>query len=62
MISVHEKGTISPVKLKLQEESLNKYIKKENFRKDLMSLTETNQQINMTSDHSVSSNNSFKSI
>ena len=37
---------------------LNKYIKKENFKKDLMNLIEKNHQINMTSDHSVSSNNS----
>ena len=34
-----------------------KISKKENFRKDLMNLIETNHQINMTSDHSVSSNN-----
>ena len=39
---------------------LNNYIeKKKNFKKDLMNLIETNHQINMTSDHSLSSNISF---
>ena len=33
---------------------------KEKSKKDLMNLIETNHQINMTSDHSVSSYNSFK--
>ena len=37
-----------------------KISKKQNFKKDLMDLIEKNNQINMTSDHSVSSNNSFK--
>ena len=41
---------------------LNKYIKKENFKKDLMNLIEKNHQINMTSDHSVSSNNCLKQL
>ena len=41
---------------------LNKGIKKENFKKDLMSLIETNHQINMTFDHSIFNNNSFKSL
>ena len=41
---------------------LNKDIKKENFKKDLMNLIETNHHISMTSDHCVSSNNSFKSF
>ena len=36
---------------------LNKDIKKDNFKKDLMNLIETNHQINISSDHSVSSNN-----
>ena len=40
---------------------LNKNIKKENVLKDLLNLVETNRQINMTSDYSASSNNSFKS-
>ena len=40
---------------------LNKDIEKENFRKYPMNLIETNHHINMTSDHSVSSNNLFKS-
>ena len=33
---------------------LNKHFKKENFLKNLLNLTETNHQINMTSEHSVS--------
>ena len=33
---------------------------KEKSKKDLVNLIETNHQINMTSDHSVSSYNSFK--
>ena len=41
---------------------LNKDTKKENFKKDLMNLIETNYHINMTSDDSVSSNNSFKNF
>ena len=40
---------------------MNKYVKKDNFKKDLMILFETNHQINTTIDHSVSTNNSFKS-
>ena len=44
-----------------KENSLNKDIKKEVFLKKLMNLIETNHQIKMTSDLSVSSNNSFKS-
>ena len=60
MTSVEVKGTVFPVKFKLQGERLNKDIKKENFKKVLMKLIETNHQINMTSDHSVSTNYSFK--
>ena len=41
---------------------LNKDIKKDSFKKNLINLIETNHQINMTTDHSVSSNNSFKSL
>ena len=40
---------------------MNKDIKKKNFKKALINLIEANHQINMTSDNSVSSNNSFKS-
>ena len=40
---------------------LNKDIEKDNFKKDLMNLIETNHQMNMNSVHSVSSNNSLKS-
>ena len=57
MISVDGKGTVFPLKLKLQGNSF----KKEIFKKDLMNLIQTNYQINMTFDHSVSTNNSFKS-
>ena len=60
MASVDQKGPALPVKLKLEGKlklvwnwSLNKDIKKENFKKDLMNLTETYYQ---TSEHSVSSN------
>ena len=35
--------------------------KKEIFKNELMNLIQTNHQINITSDHSVSTNNSFKS-
>ena len=45
-----------------KENHLKKSIKKYNFKKDLMNLIETNNQIRMLSDHSVSSNNSFKSL
>ena len=60
MISVDKKGEVFTVKLKLQGNRLNKDIKIDNFKKDLMNLIETNHYINMTSDHSLSSNNSFK--
>ena len=49
------------MKLKLQGEAFEKTLKKRNSKKDLMNLIETNHQINMTSDHSVSSNDPFKS-
>ena len=39
---------------------LNNCIKKEKFKKVLINLIQTNHQINMTPDHSVSTNNSFK--
>ena len=39
---------------------MKKYTKKENFVKNVMDLIETNQQINITSENSVSSNTSFK--
>ena len=38
-----------------------KKLQKESFKKDLVKFIETNHQINMTSDHSVSSLNLFKS-
>ena len=40
---------------------LNKDIKKENFKKDLKNLNEKNHPINMTPDHYIPINNSFKS-
>ena len=64
MISVDGKGTVFPVKLTLQGTSLylNKYIEKEIFKKELRRIIQTNYQINMISDHSVSTNNSLKVI
>ena len=43
-----------------KDNRLNNDIKKNNFDKDLMNLTDADQQINMNSDNSVSGNNSFK--
>ena len=40
----------------------NKDIKKENLKKDLLNLIETNYQVIMTFDISVSSNDSFRSL
>ena len=40
---------------------MNKDIKSENFKKDLINLTEINYRINITSEHSASSNKWFKS-
>ena len=61
MISVDGKGTFFQWSYNYKENRLNKDIGKENFKKDLMNLFEANHQINITSVHSVSSNNSFKS-
>ena len=47
--------------MRFQGDHLNKDIINKYFKKDLMSLIDTNHQINMTSNHSVSSNNTFKS-
>ena len=55
-----EKGQFFSVKLKLQGVVRIKISKKENYRKDLMNLLDTNHQINITSDHSVSGNNLYK--
>ena len=55
MIPVDGKRTVFPVKLKLKGDRLNEDINKDNFQKDLMNLIETNYQVNMTSEHSVSS-------
>ena len=43
-----------------KDNRLNNDIKENNFDKDLMNLTDADQQINMNSDNSVSGNNSFK--
>ena len=62
MISVDGKGIVFPVKLKLHRGNVwIKILKKRNFKKGLMKLIETSDQVNMTSDYSVSSNNVFKS-
>ena len=56
-----EKGQFFQWSWSYRGNHLNKYIKKENFKKDLTNLIETNHQINMTSDHFVSNNDLFKS-
>ena len=61
MIPVDGKRTVFPVKLKLKGDRLNEDINKDNFQKDLMNLIETNYQVNMTSEHSVSSSKWLKS-
>ena len=61
MIPVDRKGTVFPNQVEITSEIVKKALQKENFKKDLMNLIETNHQMNMSSDHSVSSNNSFKS-
>ena len=60
MISVDGKGKVFPMKLKLEGNRFKKDIKTENVEKDVVLLIETNQQINMTFEHSASSNTSFK--
>ena len=58
MISVDGKGDSFSSEIEITRGIVwIKILKKENFKKDLMDLIETNHQINMTSDHSVSSNN-----
>ena len=52
MMSVDEKSTVLLVKLKLLGESFE-----QRYLKNLINLIETNKQINMSSDHSVSNNN-----
>ena len=51
MMSADEKSTVLLVKLKLLVESFEK-----RYLKNLINLIETNKQINMSSDHSVSNN------
>ena len=53
------KGGRFSSEIEITRNHLNKDIKKENFKKLLI---ETNHEIKMTSDHSVSSNNLFKSF
>ena len=54
----------SSSQVEITKNRLNKDIKKKKkkIKKDLMNLIETNHHINIASDHSVSSNNSFKSF
>ena len=56
-----EKGQFFQWSYNYKGNRLNKDIKNKNLKKDLMNLIKTNHQINMTSDHSISSNISFKS-
>ena len=51
MMSADEKSTVLLVQLKLLVESFEK-----RYLKNLINLIETNKQINMSSDHSVSNN------
>ena len=44
------KGTVFQWSLNYKGYRLNKHMKKENFKKDLMNLIEINHQINITSD------------
>ena len=44
------KGTVFRWSLNYKGHRLNKHMKKENFKKDLMNLIEINHQINITSD------------
>ena len=62
VISRDGKGTVFSSKVKITRNCLNKDNTRENFKKDPMNLIGTNQHINMTSDHSVSSSNWFKSF
>ena len=61
IISVDGKGTVFPWNWNYKRNCLNKDIKERKFLKNLINLIETNHQINMSLDHSVSSNNMFKS-
>ena len=60
MISADEKGKVFPMKLKLEENGLEKYYKKRKIEKYIVLLIEANHHINMTFEHSASSNTSFK--
>ena len=57
-----EKGHFFFGEIESPRSHLNKDIKKENFKKDLMNLIETNRHINMASDLSLSSNSLFNSF
>ena len=56
-----KKGQFSQWSWNYKGNRLNKHIKKENFKNDLMNLIKTNLQINITSDHSFWSNGLFES-
>ena len=56
-----KKGQFSQLSWNYKGNRLNKHIKKENFKNDLMNLIKTNLQINITSDHSFWSNGLFES-
>ena len=55
-----EKGGFVQWSWNCKRNRLNKDIKKDNFKNDLMNLIETDHHINMASDHSVPNNNLFK--
>ena len=58
-----EKGQFFQWSWNYKKNHLNKDIKENNnFKKDLMNLIKTNHQIIITSNHSISSNNSFKTL
>ena len=62
IISLDRKGKVSSSEIEIRREIVwIKILKKDNFEKYLVALIKTNHQINMTYDHSVSSNNLFKS-
>ena len=59
MISVDGEETLFPEKVKNRTEIVWRKLLKAIIKRDLLNLTEANQQINMTSDHSFSSNTWF---
>ena len=61
MISVDKRGIVFRVKLKLLKALFDSIYYKENFEKDLINSIDSNDQINLTSDDSLSSNDLLKS-